>query len=47
MEQIRLLYPCLPLAELLRRSKGLVEIDPPPDTQDAALTYTCCIDSKR
>ena len=31
---------------MIRRSKGLVEIDRLPDTQDEALTYTCCIDSE-
>ena len=35
------------LAELIGRSKGLVEIDPLPDTPDETLTYTCCIDSER
>src|SRR5258708_3019100 len=31
---------------MMRRSKGLVEIDPLPDTQDETLTYTCCIESE-
>jgi hypothetical protein len=29
---------------MIRTSKGLVEIDRLPDTQDEALTYTYCID---
>ena len=36
----------LPLAEMIRRSKDLVEIDRLPDAQDEALTYTCCIESE-
>jgi hypothetical protein len=37
----------LPLAEKIGRSKGLVKIDPLPDTPDEALTYTYCIGSQR
>jgi hypothetical protein len=47
LEQTRSWYLCLPLAELMRRSKDLVEIDRLPDTQHEVLTYTCCIDSER
>jgi len=36
----------LPLGEMIRRSKDLVQIDRLPDAQDEALTYTCCIDSE-
>ncbi len=31
---------------MIRRSKGLVEIDRLPDTQDEGLTYTCCSESE-
>src|SRR5215469_279500 len=47
LEQSRSPCLCLPLAELIHRSKGLVEIDPLPDTRDEASTYTCCSDSER
>ena len=47
LEQARSLCFGLLLAEVIGRSKGLGEINPPPDTQDEALTYTCCIDSEQ
>src|SRR5260370_6670925 len=31
---------------MMRRSKGLLEIDPLPDPHDETLTYTCCIESE-
>ena len=46
LQQTRSSCLCLPLAEMIHTSKDLVEIDRLPDTQDEALTYTCCIDSE-
>jgi len=46
LERRRSSCPGLPLAEMIGRSKDLVEIDRLPDAQDEALTYTCCIDSE-
>jgi hypothetical protein len=46
LEKTRSSCLCLPLGEMIRRSKGLLQIDRLPDTQDEALTYTCCIESE-
>lgn len=46
LEQTRSSCLCLPLGEMICTSKDLVEIDRVADTQNAASTYTCCIDSE-
>ena len=46
LEQTRSSCLGLPLAEMMRRSKDLVEIDRLPDAQDEVLTYTCCSESE-